>query len=335
MRRAAIWNPRGRQGVGLALFVLPLLACSCASSPLERKEIRELAQQPPIPRSLLLEVKFEDEQLPTHETYGSSEEWEEHVADVLWEDLRASQMVWRGGEVPDKEVDLKLTVTVSKTQDAMAPAIRGQAAFLNFLGWCALPLVSLWIEDVEIEPAVSLSMGLVFEEDSRRIELPPARLPLVTTSLSQRHPFLSWPTLGSVIAPPFVYRNGDPEHLARAIAPRVRLEAAAAIARALKDYFASVPANDLLRGFQLESRPAGTLVSFEAAADVGRLNYRRNREANPFKKEFLRLERDEAKPIQCLVKSPTHILRIEALSTSGRVAHYTLLVSKEPGEDKP
>jgi hypothetical protein len=43
-------------------------------------------------------------------------------------------------------------------------------------------------------------------------------------------------------------------------------------------------------------------------------------------------ERDATKPIEWVVDRPTRILRIEARSTSGRVAHYTLFM---PESDAP
>jgi len=212
-----------------AILAIPVLAAlpSCATGDHETGRVA-----PPIPKTIGLTLEA-----PEPGIYGTKDEWLDEVIGALLE-TGACADAWAEGDPPGpgKDPDAKLIVRLS-SGGKPGPAERdAQGALLDFLAWSIIPPVPLWIPDVRVDPDLDVEVSAV-DPDGWKIPLGEgdARCPPVLTSHLDRNAFLSWKTLGSIVVPPFVFKEPDREHLQQEIAGDVRRFVAAGIARKVKE----------------------------------------------------------------------------------------------------
>jgi hypothetical protein len=226
------------------LAVNTALIAGCSTAPLERAENLELTQAVAIPWTVHVEILGE-------EVFGGHEEWREELTRTF-DNLRVCSAVVAGS--PER-ADLRLTVLLKVADRPSPPKVDAQGALLDFLAWSTVPLLPLWIPDVNLDPGLAADVslvrsgkgGLVFEDRDVR---PPA---LKTTQLDRHHP-VSWSMLGALFLPPFVFGSPDPERIQKTLAERVRLETACRIAGMVK----RAPQNEAELMSRLEIKRSGS-----------------------------------------------------------------------------
>ncbi len=300
---------------------------SCASSPLDSDEARELAASSnQIQRSMVIEVSCDDER------YGTPAQWEEEIANVLWY-LHASELVWARDELGRQEADEKISVHIKGDDlDAEVRSIDPQAATLDVLTWMTVPFLPLWIEDVDVGPGLTLDMSRSLRTLEDGWGEPASMLEVevgeVRTSMSDRYPLWSWPTFGAVLTPPFLYRQGDPEHLEASIAKRVRLRAAVQIAQIVIEK----RDGELLHELRIDRKSDGAwIVSCLADREVGKLTLRIDGKELPPREEDRPLytrnvEERWSRPIPRDRAIRGQLLKIEALDRDERMVPYTIVL---------
>ena len=267
------------------LAVLP----GCSLTPLETEEAQKFAQKERIPRIVYIEVSSQGGET---ECFGSEDTWIEDVTEAF-RDLNVAAAVWSEGdeERTAKEADLAVTLTLLPGEPQSGEPDRqivGYGAFLDFLAWSTVPILPMWIADVRVVPhliAVAdvrvvphLIAGVeltVRDGDGQKDSPEYLDVPKLETSFRDRYRFFSWATLGAVFVPPFVFREGDPEHLATSIAGRVRGEVAWKLAEFLKTWNLGDD-QELLKDLRVEKEPEGEGYSllFEASPHVWYLELR-------------------------------------------------------------
>jgi hypothetical protein len=221
--------------VATCLFlVCSLWLNGCASSPLERPDVRALADAKPLARVVLLKVECQEP-----EKSGAAKDWLEDLSRGL-RDLNACVLVCTEPDPGRSEKatppDMMVTVVVQPAEPDDSE-IDAAAACLDVLAWSTVPLLPWWIPDVDVHPALRLDVRgelVAAKVAGRTVFKSEVTLPAVRTNLLERYPFLSWPTLGSVVIPPFVFKSGDPVHMNEAAGKRIRFEAAVGVGSLIK-----------------------------------------------------------------------------------------------------
>ncbi len=236
---------RGRCPIVPRLAILPCLLLalsSCASNPLDRREALDLAAGSPVPRVIWIKVECGEG------LFGSREDW----SDDLWgvfRDLNVCAAVRTEDDGPADGADLEVAVTLERGEPR-DPEIDAQGALLDFLAWSAVPPLPLWIADVRVDPGVKVRLTAAPLPGGKKVHLGAMECPALRTCQRERFPFFSWPTLGAVLVPPFLFSHPDPSHLETSICNHVRMEVALRIAEAVKT--ALPEQSELLSGLSVE-----------------------------------------------------------------------------------
>ena len=263
-----------RAWLGIVLTSVTLGGVSCATHPLDTPEARWLADQPRLPRTIEVSVSVDG----AEGVFGDTEAWTGDVVRWLGEKLSVSEGVMPSGTsgVP---ADLRLDVEIATAAPA-PPQVSTQGAFLEVLAWTTIPLLPLWIDDVFVDPGVVVRVhrrrrhGVGHDAElgeSREIATLGSRP--VSTDMLDRYGFLSWPTLGAIVVPPFLFEKGDSERLESTLADDLRKRMAVRLAEAVVQDAAALVASgeellhDLRAGW---SRDGDALVvAFSAHREVG------------------------------------------------------------------
>jgi len=324
-------------------------AWGCSSAPVEREED---AKMPERPRVLQLDIDPGSEA-----SFGTREDWHSDISRVLQE-LNACTAVWTPEMSAERRPDMVLRLDV-RTESAGGDAqVRTEGALLDFLAWSTLPLLPLWIRDVDVDPGVTLeatcsdycSRAGAKPEEVLESKLGPIPCPSISSCHLDRHAIISWSSLGGIFVPPFVFKSPDREHFAGSAGSRVREEVALALGRMVKS-FKSVEPPEPFRSLRLEPNGAGlTLVlDLEPQADLLKLDAGLEEGMPPLAGQTeprpvlsLRFDYPEGsagrlKPIPLdglvpLVASEEHLLRIEATDRRGLTWRYSLPVRAEGGQ---
>lgn len=322
--------------IALVTLALPLLG-SCAAHPLDRPELRDVRDKTPtLNRSVLLTIDA-TAALP----YGSKAEWREDF-ERAFRELRVASDFSTSTLEDEARFDLVVDITLEPTTPA-EPKVLTQGALLDFLAWITIPLVSLWIEDVETDSGLHYrlrgSWPVAGKSDESRVggpwddqTLSAAKLP---TCLLDRYALVSWHTLGALFVPPFIFSKSDPEHLPGATGARVRAEVAFQAAAIVKK--SNLYQGELLEELGLTSTKGTPLLAFKAAAGLRRLRISAEFPGKPRQAPLvinLPLEND-GKPLPPIpltqILGPNGsaqpcLIRIEALGATGPPLSYTIAV---------
>ena len=321
-----------------------LVGSACTTAPAERAEA--IRAESPLSRAVFLNVDPGDLEDPAG--------WVETLVRRCRE-LNVAAAVWHEEE-REQEADMVVTVRLSRKPRAGAalppdapPSAAGEAeeenappgprpeepevlpegAMLDFLAWSSLPGVAWWIADVSVDPGIagtvewSLRSGRApgGPRDSR-----PLSVPKLLTSLRDRSPLLSWPTLGALVLPPFVFSSHDEEHLSARIRDRLQEEVAMQTARIIKkDCRDSLLAEEFLHNLALN--PQSLVLQYDVEPDVGRVEVRLNSSSSdPVDKDEIQVNdpglRGRTRPLRKVLSGLQHggltgeqLLRVEAISS--------------------
>ena len=220
------------------------MLCSCASTPLDRKEARDVAAMARVPRVIWIKVNC-----PGGDLFGSREDWSDDLWDVF-RDLNVCTSVLTEDDGPEDAADMQVVVDLEKGQPG-DPRIDAQGAILDFLSWSVVPPLMLWIADVRVDPGARARVTAAALPGKKEIPLPlgPMESPALRTCELERFPFFSWPTLGAIFVPPFIFKHPDPVHLEASIGDAVRMEVALRIAEIVK---MTGDQDELLSGLRVE-----------------------------------------------------------------------------------
>ncbi|MBI4602494.1 MAG: hypothetical protein HY721_11095 [Planctomycetes bacterium] len=309
--------------------LLPLLACAsilgaCAADPL-----KALRDEPPVPRAVAVRLHLH---VAGDGCYGAQRQWEEDFVRVF-EGLRVAAAVWGA----DREADADLLVEVRLRPSPPAePEVDARGAFLDFLAWSTVPLVPLWIPDVNVSP------GLRYEIERKlrsmdgawqpAWEPAPREASAVITCFRERRPFLSWPTLGALFVPPFVFQGTDPEHFEASVAPRLREDVAVQAARVVKGSF--LPERELLEDFRVARAGSAIVLAYRPLPALRKIKVtlepaepgleRSEEEVLPFEGSTPALRRLGIGRLLEGRSAPPRLVRIEAIGERGAPLRYTI-----------
>jgi hypothetical protein len=230
----------------LAPPCLLLALCSCASRPLDRKEALDLAAIAPVPRVIWIKVNC-----PGGDLFGSQKDWRRSVGGIF-RDLHVCAAVLTEDDGPADAADMEVVVDLVQGVPGN-PRIEAQGALLDFLAWSVVPPLMLWIADVRVDPGAKARVTAAALPGRKEIPLPlgPMESPALRTCELERFPFFSWPTLGAIFVPPFIFMHPNPAHLEASIGDSVRMEVALRIAVIVKK--TGLPEQDeLLSGLRVE-----------------------------------------------------------------------------------
>jgi len=202
---------------------MALLAALLMSSPgCSSRNLQEEAgpPAPPLQRTVRIAVDFAGSGTAP---FGDRREWLDALI-AVFEDMEVCAcVVGEDEEAAAGDADMAVSITIQELPPA-SPSIDPQGAFLDFLAWSAVPPVQLWIPDVHVDPGIAAFVKVATLPAAEELERGGGRLecPAIKSSILERHPFLSWTTLGSVLLPPFIFREPDRVHLGTSIARSVR-----------------------------------------------------------------------------------------------------------------
>jgi len=301
------------------LAINAAFAAGCSTAPFERPENVELAQAAAIPRTLYIELEGE-------EFFGSYEEWREELTHTF-ERLRVCSAVMTGAP---EQADLQLKVRIRFADRSSPPKIDAQGALLDFLAWSTVPLLSLWIPDIHLDPGIATDVSLVLSGKAKTpVAACEVRPPSLKTTQLERHHILSWSMAGALFVPPFVFGSPDPERIRQTIAARVRLETACGIAGVVK----RAPVDgELLSGLEIRLDGGQRYLDYTASEDLMLIRLRlgdlrpvevpHQRGSARFKVSLKKLLAGEP--------SPDSLLRIEAVGRkSGQRRSYSIRLDPE------
>lgn len=166
--------------------------------------------------------------------YGTREEWTEAILDAIWAEGLCTA-VWESGDEVRVPPDITVAVAI-KSGAPGPPDVETQGALLGFLAWSTIPFLPWWISDVNVDPGVEVTVERELQvpgkEGAGTVSVPPSRFKLepILTDLRERYPLLSWSTLGQVLLPPTLFKQGDPEQLEESLGPEVRRRASLQVA---------------------------------------------------------------------------------------------------------
>jgi len=292
----------------------------CASTPLEKPEAQKVAELAALPRTICIEVQSGEP------TFGDDEEWSSTLVSVFKE-LKVASEVWRASERNAEDADMVVRVALAQRSPS-SPETDTQGALLDFLAWSTIPLLPSWIEDVHIDPGLRITVNREFAGDKEGNLSSLFNSPVIKTSFRDRYPWLSWTSLGALLVPPFVFAEGEGEHLRECIAERVRLEVAVRVAEFLKK---EPPGEEeLLSSFAVTQEDGKPLLEYEASPEMGKLivwldgeGSERTTEKIPFSEKTVR----GRFPLTALLSGAgeERLLRLEAIHRAdGRRFRYSL-----------
>ncbi len=308
---------------------LVLMLSSCQSNPMDWPETMELAEKPSLPRTVGIRLEVRDP-----ECFGAAAEWAESLT-RHFQELNVCTATLTDQEPSFGEADMVVKVVISKIVPPFEPAIATEPALLDFMAWSAVPLLPWFIDDVEIDPAVSAMVTWTLRpQDEGPLGPNEVSIAPISTSLRDRYPLLSWPTAGALIMPPFVFREGDKDHLAQSLGARIRSEMAIEIARIIKTSRAD---NELLWNLWLEEGKEGAMLVFNADADLGKVWVSVDGQDDA-KSEFpIKIgsgdTNEQRLHMQKMIQGAgpgNRFLKIEALGHSGRRLRYSLPLTYSP-----
>jgi hypothetical protein len=313
----------------LALLTPVTVLASCAGNEPASADAA-LPLEPPLPMAICVDVRCAGGEV---ETWGTEEEWREDLVLALRDELHVAEVVFHSlaGEPPSADADLRLDIVVRAIPPREAE-VEGSAAALDALAYLTIPLLPIWIRDVRKDPGVSLELtATVLGGKEKPLPRQTVEVPDLLTSYSERIPFISWATLGAIVAPPFIFKGEERSaHMESTLGERVRRLAAAQVSTALK---LQEIEPELLRDLKVQTDPRGRLLSFLVEPEVGRLAIRRgSRTSKPDRTEALALGRVISERREYpLPRTFEGLLRIEAtsLATSGIVRCYTIRLTDE------
>lgn len=304
----------------LALLSIAVGSVSCAGADRREEKIQDIL--PTLPMAVFVDID-----LPKDETtYGEKEQWQDVIVQVF-EDLHVSQKL-TFESVGDSDLKVKVTIKPGDVDTN----IRADGAFLGVLAWITIPLLPLWLDDVDVHPGLHVNCSLfrrvdgsyVNESGESKIEYDE-----IATCMLDRYPFLSWSTLSVLLVPPFVHTNGNPEHLESSIGPSVRHKVAVEIAKLVK----ASGADNAIRVRALKPTAAGWTLSGTARPHIGLLRLSVDYGAEV--EEPLDPDRGIDKPFELEIRRDEvgsgDYLRIETLDSSdGSRRPYTLRLPRPP-----
>lgn len=316
--------------VALAL-VLASLGSSCSMSAHRDRLATDLARRPPIPKSVELVVDCRGDVVST---FGAAPEWEKSLESVLADELGLSEVIEtsstlqgrpRGSPEKPLDSDLRLRLKVSGAGTSPDTTVRTQGAILDFVAWSTVPFLPLFIDDVEVKPALDIELSVDTRVLSgwRSTDEPGDFVPPVATNMLERYPLASWQTLAVLVVPPFFFDGSEEGHLEASIAPHVRRNVAIEIARLVK----RASDKELITTPILARREGKWFFSCEGRQDLGLLVFRGKHEH----REAFSVTRDPVPPIELRLPASLlesgQTLRIEAVSRlqgDDSVQYYTL-----------
>ncbi|MBI4582838.1 MAG: hypothetical protein HY717_02220 [Planctomycetes bacterium] len=303
----------------------PCLLPACASDPLGRPEVIELAEnRPTLPRSVSIQV---NPILNGVERYGDRDSWVQELKQVFHH-LKVCSAVWDGAADPTRQADMTVEILLENGTPA-EPEIDTQAATLDFFAWSAVPLLSWWIRDVSMDPGIKgqvvRTILLPSGQGAESLEEAGFAAPAILTNLRERYPLKAWPTLGGIFLPPFAFSSRDLDHFCGVASARVRREVAIRAARAVKEARSK---KELLSDLAVE----GSLLKCRADLALGGLRCRlEGSELEPQEQviPFDRREADEWIEIDLsrwlsVSGDGDSLLRIEAYGQDGRALPYSV-----------
>ncbi len=312
------------------LLVAGLLGC--ASTPVERARAQDASQlAPSLPRSVAIRVQLD---AGTGSLYGTKAEWLADIHRIL-EILDACARVMPEGQA--SEADMIVTIQLSRSAPA-EPDIQPTGAFLDFLAWSTVPLLPLWIPDVNVRPELHVRLTRSLRSlEGAAMALPPAEHDAdpVSTSYLDRRPFFSWPTLGAIFVPPFVFKGTDAEHVEGEIGAWVREATAVHVADIVRG--SRREDGELLRGLGLQADGAsGSVLAFTPGPGLRRVVARVDDE-KVGQRDLKLSEADAARPVPLKLSlslrsrggAPTHVSVLAVGNRPGLALRYTVRVPRE------
>lgn len=311
-----------------------LLAASihgCAATPLERAlEERAPRSRAPLPRAVAFRIQLDE---GIESLYGTRAEWQADILRTV-ETLDACARIVP--ESLESKADLVVTIHLSRSPSA-EPDIQSTGAFLDFLAWSTIPLLPLWIPDVDVEPELHVQVTRSLRSpEGRPTTLRPEAPDVdpVSTSYLDRRPFISWQTLGAILVPPFVFSGSEPQHVEAEIGAWVREATAVQVASLVR---ASQPAaGELLDGLVVQDGDqAGLVLRFTPRPGLRRVVARVD-EATVGQWD---VELAEAEPAPRVARTlplkvrregaaPEHV-SVLAIGSPGQTLRYTVRVPRE------
>lgn len=244
----------------LGSLSLVVSAFSCSAPGGREEDLRDMG--PVLPMALFVDVVFGNK---LNATYGDEEDWKDVIVEVF-EDLHVA--VRTSAESVGDDPDLTLRVRIEP--DVKKVKGRPEGVFLDVLAWLTIPLLPLWIDDVDVHPGLNVKCDLYRRLDDQDVlvDWEGPELVAIATCMLDRYPFFSWQTMSVLIVPPFVHMSGESERLEARIGPAVRRAVAVDAANFVKTFD-----DDVLRDLDLEPTPSGWMLSGRAGPDIGRLRF--------------------------------------------------------------
>jgi hypothetical protein len=326
---------RPTHGLLLPTVVLSLLGC--ASTPLEEAREGETAGPAlPLQRAVALVVEIE----PGLESlYGTDDEWRADFLRVAAELDACARLVPEGEK---DEADMTVTVGLSRAGPT-EPDIQTTGAFLDFLAWSTIPFLPLWIPDVSIQPELEVrvqrQLRSVESVTIPLFEAQPPRTDRVSTCYLDRRPFFSWPTLGALLVPPFVFSGTDRERIEERIGAWVREATAVQVATIVRESRPNDMGDELLSGLAVRAGPASKpVLTFTAAPALRRVV------ASVAGKEVGKAESAGSPPsrleldlsaVSAVDGAPSHVRVLAVGNRTGLSLRYTVRVPPEAASASP
>lgn len=241
------------------------LTCGCTATP--EREAENLASAPPLPYAIRLQVNISDEG-----SYGSQDEWRDALSGAF-ETTAVGAVVLT---TEQGSQDITVAVDVGRSDDRLSPEaeINVQGAVLDFLAWSTIPFLPLWIPDIDVRAELGVKVRFVYPREAKRSRSPtPIELPTVKTCHLERHAFWSWPTVGALLLPPFVFRSPQPERLQETIALAVRRAVADEVAITVKSTLRETE-KELLHELTVKRRGEGWVLMYRPDPNCSKLTLR-------------------------------------------------------------
>ncbi len=325
-------NRASRTFLSAAELLLVAGLLGCASMPLERARVQGASQLPPsLTRSVAVTVQLD---AGTESFYGTRAEWLEDIHRTLEALDACAQVV---PEAQANEADMSVAVQLSRSAPA-EPDIQTTGAFLDFLAWSTLPLLPLWIPDVNVQPELHVRVTRSLRSlEGKATVLSPAEHDAdpVSTSYLDRRPFFSWPTLGAIFVPPFIFSGADAEHVEGEIGEWVREATAVRVAEIVRG--SRREDGELLEGLRVQGDGAsGSVLAFTSGRGLRRVVARVGDE-KVGQKDLKLSEADAARPtvhrlsltLSTRRGAPTHLSVIAVGNRPGLALCYTVRVPRE------
>ncbi len=265
------------------LLLSSWLLCSCSAHS-DRTFLE--GQAPLFTKNLCIDVKCDG---VGERPYGKNLDWQQSLEATLW-DLGISEEIC--GVSDSKHADMKVEFHVKdlSSDNGSDNEIIWQGAILDFIAWSTIPLLPLWIQDVEVDTGISVDM-VIYQRTGQaddlwtplKINNEDVRYPVVggesterihiSTSMLDRYPVFSWQTLMVLVLPPFVFTGGDRDHLQMTIAEEVRRHVGELAASFLREYSWSVQFDELIRKIELKDLGDQIEFTFHMRSDLNIIKF--------------------------------------------------------------